>query len=345
MVKMWEEIMQQPKILERCGVTNERIIHEIVEVLKISNIHSIVIAARGTSDHAGIYAKYVIECCLGIPVSLAAPSVVTVYGKRMSFKNCLVIGISQSGKAADVLEVLREANRSGGVTVSITNYLDSPLALESRFHLYTDAGIEESVAATKTFTSQMYLIARLTAVWSNDSSMESELDRVPTKVLSTIQTLGDIKEKVQRYRYMNECFVLSRGINYPIALEAALKIQETTYVRAKGYATSDFYHGPFAMIEKDTPVILYAPEGPCLKYASEMVKKLKEIKAELIIVSNNSSIVEAANTSFDIPETDNDIISPFFNIVVGQIFACQLAIAKGLNPDMPRGLNKVTITK
>lgn len=345
MIQMWEEIGQQPEVMERCLITNKGTMNALLNAIRAADVRSVVIAARGTSDHAGVYAKYMIEYCLGIPVSLAAPSIVTVYGKPMKFRNTLVIGISQSGKAADVLEVLKEANRSGGITLSITNYTDSPMALESQFHFFTDAGVEKSVAATKTFIGQMYLVAQLAARWSEDKALEAELAKVPAKLEETIESSNDIKEKVQRYRYMNDCFVLARGINYPIALESALKIQETTYVRAKGYATSDFYHGPFAMIERATPVIVYAPEGPSLKFTTEMVARLKENEAELLVVSNNKELLASANTSFVIPDTDNDAVSPFYNIAIGQMFACQLSLAKGLNPDSPRGLNKVTITK
>lgn len=344
MVKMWEEIYEQPLVLERCFKHNQLVIKDIVKTLEGMNINSVVIAARGTSDHAGVYGKYIIEHALGIPVALAAPSIITVYGKKLKLQNSLVIGISQSGKAADVLEVIRDANSQGAITVSITNFVDSPLALESKFHLFSDAGIEKSVAATKTFTAQLYLLAQLVAEWSQDAFMKHELCLVPSKVNDTLEVSEVIMEKIQRYRFMEECFVLARGINYAIALESALKIQETTYIRAKAYATSDFHHGPFAMIEKDTPVIIYAPDGPSLKDLVEMTHKLKLNQAELTIVSNNKEILSYADCAFTIPNTSNDMISPFYNVIIAQMFACQLALTKGLNPDCPRGLNKVTIT-
>jgi glutamine---fructose-6-phosphate transaminase (isomerizing) len=214
------------------------------------------------------------------------------------------------------------------------------------FHLYCNAGLEESVAATKTFTAQLYLIAQLVAQWSGNEDMKKELSLIPQGLTQIFETSAEhIKNKAERYLYMNECFVLTRGINYPIALEAALKIQETSYVRAKAYAVSDFHHGPFAMIDKDMPVFVYAPDGPALKDIVEMIKKLQECQAEIIVISNNPEVLEMGNCSFEIPKTDNDLISPFYNVVVAQMFACQLSLVKGLNPDSPRGLNKVTITK
>lgn len=345
MVQMWEEILEQPLVLEKCKSSNEKVIIRIVEALNNRNIDSVVIAARGTSDHAGVYAKYVIEYELGIPVALAAPSIFTIYQRDLKFKNSLVIGISQSGKAADVLEVIKSANRSGAVTVSISNDPASPLAEEAKFHLYCNAGLEKSVAATKTFTTEIYLIAQLVAEWSGNDEMKKELSLVPQNISRIFETAEHIKAKAEKYSYINDCFVLTRGINYPIALESALKIQETSYVRAKAYATSDFYHGPYAMIEKGMPVIVYVPDGPALSDITEMIKRLKENQVELIIVSNKKGILEMGNSSFEIPQTSNDIISPFYNVVIAQMFSCQLALAKGLNPDAPRGLKKVTITK
>ncbi len=345
MTQMWKEIMEEPATIENSINQNISLIHDIVERIKQRNIEHIMIAARGTSDHAAVYAKYIMEIMLGIPVALAAPSVFTVYQRRLRLDNTLVIGISQSGKAMDVLEVVKSANSAGALTVSITNYSDSPLATEANYHMDCSAGVEKSVAATKTFLAQITLLAALTAVWAGDGQLLNEIRALPGKIEQTIQHSGYISEKVQRYRYMEECFVLARGVNYAIALESALKIQETCYVRAKAYATSDFYHGPYAMIEKDMPVVVFAPNGPSAKDVKEMIAKLKDSGAELVIISDNKDLAVSGDCFFEIPPTDNDILSPFHNVVIAQIFACRLALAKGLNPDSPRSLSKVTITK
>lgn len=345
MVKMWKEILEQPAALEKCRESSAKLISEIVDVIKSRDINSVLIAGRGTSDHAGIYGKYIMECELGIPVALAAPSVFTVYKKGLKLQNTLVIGISQSGKALDVLEVLKNAKESDAVTISITNDEASPMAKEAKYHLFCNVGVEESVAATKTFTAEMYLIAQLVAEWSGNADMKKELSEIPANISKIFEASEHIKNSAYTYRLASECFVLSRGMNYPIALETALKLQETTYVRARAYATSDFYHGPFAMIEKNMPVVVIAPEGPALADIRQMIERLKENMVELVIYSNNKEILAMGNSSFEIPATSNDMITPFYNIVISQMFACQLALAKGLNPDAPRGLNKVTITK
>ena len=343
--QMWNEIREQPLALERCLTKNISIIKEISREIRNSHIEQVVIAARGTSDHAAVYGKYVIELLTGKPVALAASSIFTIYNRNLDLRNCLVIGISQSGRAADVIEVIRSANSTGAVTMGITNHADSPLASEVKYHLDCDAGEELSVAATKTFITQIFLLAQLTVEWAEDEGLKGELSTLPEKVSRTLETSKEIEGKVERYRFMDECFVLARGINYAVSLEAALKMQETAYVRAKAFATSDFQHGPIAMIDRDIPIIIFAPNGPSLKDVGEMAEKLAQSKMETIIVSNNRSIIKTGTCGFSIPETDNDIISPFFNVVVAQMFACRLAEVKDLDPDNPRRLRKVTITR
>ena len=345
MVYMWEEICEQPSVIERCRKENMKKVKELSDLLKTKKITSAYIAARGTSDHASTYGKYLFGLTLGLPVSLATPSVFTIYGKDIKFENCLVMAVSQSGKAADALEVIRSANRQGAITVSITNDEESPLAKEAGYHLFCAAGKEISVAATKTFTSEMYLFALLAAEWSGDKGFMKALEELPKGLSKTLELGDEIKSKAERYRFIEECFVLARGVNYPIALEATLKLQETNYVRAKGFAASDFLHGPFAMVERDTPVFVYAPDGPSRNDMDAMTDKLKNVGAEVIVISNVEEILSKGETALRIPATDDDRISPFYNALVAQMFACRLSLAKGLNPDQPRSLSKVTITR
>lgn len=345
MVKMWEEILQQPEVLKKTVEVNEKVIDKLIQDIKEREIASVIIAARGTSDHAAVYAKYAIETLIGIPVALAAPSVFTMYNRKLAMKNSLVIGISQSGKAADVIEVVKAADQQGAVTMSVTNFVDSPLAATSKYHLFCSTGVEQSVAATKTFTATVYLLINFIAKWAQNKELLAELKNAPELMEKVFSQADAIKELVQRYRFMKECFVLARGINYSIALEAALKIQETTYVRAKAFATSDFHHGPFAMVERDTPVIVYAPEGPSSKDILEMINKLRESNADILIVTNDDEILKLGDSGIKIPKGCSDYVSPLINVTVAQMFACNLSLLKGLNPDSPRGLNKVTITR
>ena len=345
MTKMWEEILEQPDVLRKTIETNKKTIDEMIGELNSREISSVIIAARGTSDHAAVYTKYAIETLVGIPVSLAAPSVFTMYNKNVNMKNSFVIGISQSGKAADAIEVVKAAAGQGAVTMSVTNFVDSPLAVASKYHLFCDTGVEKSVAATKTFTSTVYLLINFIAKWAKNEELLKELTQVPDAIKSVFEQSDNIQEVVKKYRFMKECFVLARGINYSIALEAALKIQETTYVRAKAFATSDFHHGPFAMVERDMPVLVYAPEGPSTKDIFEMINKLKDSQADILVISNNKELLGMGDSSIEIPKNLSDYVSPLVNVTVAQMFACKLSLLKGLNPDSPRGLNKVTITR
>ncbi|HHW22663.1 MAG TPA: SIS domain-containing protein [Clostridiaceae bacterium] len=342
---MWQEITQQPEVIENCLSLNRKTIDAIVARLENKAVSNVIIAARGTSDHAGIYGKYIIEIKKGIPVSLAAPSVFTIYDKNVDMSDSLVIAISQSGRAADALEVIRSARKQGAPTVAITNFEDSPLATEAEFHLFCGAGEEKSVAATKTFMAQIYLLAQLVAAWSRDESFKNELAGVPSLLSKTLESAEQIKNIVRIYRFMNECFVLARGTNYAIALEASLKIQETCYVRARGYATSDFHHGPFAMVGENMPVIVYAPKGESLKDNREMLEKLRNAGADILVVSNDPETLAMGDRSIEIADNVSDFVSPFINAMVAQIFACNLSALKGLNPDAPRGLSKVTYTR
>ena len=346
MTLMQKEIFEQPRALEECINFNRETLESLVKTLKEKNVSNVVVAARGTSDHAGIYGKYLIESLVGVPVGLSACSVVTLYGGKIDYKNMLVIGISQSGAAADVLAVLNQAKACGAVTVSVTNTLGSALADSADYHLYCDAGLESSVAATKTFGTQLYLMAHLACMWAGRQDLLEELKGVPALVQKVLDKNDEIARIAVRYRFMDECFILSRGINYPLALEATLKIQETNYVRAKAYPISDFHHGPFAMVSEGMPVFLYMSDGPAKADSMEMVKKLQGVGADLFVVSDDADLIKEGALGFQIPDCKgSDMLAAFAFAAFAQLFACNLTSVKGRNPDAPRGLKKITVTK
>ena len=344
MTQMWQEIMEQPEVTARCFQENEETIRKIVQLIRQRDIHAVVIAARGTSDHAAVYGKYVIESLTGCKVCLSAPSIFTMYRKTVDMSDSVVIGISQSGQAEDVAAVLSAANDQKAITIAVTNYKDSPLAKLAQHHLFCAAGVEKSVAATKTFTAEMMLMAMLAAEWAGDAEMTQKLRLVPQKIAETLKTADDIRSIAQRYRFMNECFVLARGINYSIALEMSLKIQETNYIRAKAFANSDFQHGPIAMLQKDMPVFIFAPSGASESDAEDLIDKINDAQADLLVISDDPSARAKGSCSLSIPSGNDDYTSPFCNVAVAQMFACSLAVARGLNPDQPRMLHKVTRT-
>jgi len=345
MTYMEKEIKEQPLILENLFIKTVEKANRLKKVIKEKDIKYIYLAGRGTSDNAGVYLKYIMESYVGIPVALAAPSVITLYNGKLNLKECLVIGISQSGEALDVLEVINLAKKQGATTLTITNYDESPLAQIASFHFNCYSGEEKSVAATKTFTAEMYIAAIITAILSDDKNLLELVKNIPNKAKEYITEYAINGKAIQLMKDKQECFVLARGMNYPIALESALKIQETCYVRARAYSLSDFYHGPLAMLQENTHVLLIAPEGESSKDIIKIVEKLNDNKCIVIAFTNDEKVRNLCTESINIYNTMNDFESPILNAIAIQRFALQLSIAKGLNPDQPRNLRKVTLTK
>lgn len=345
MTLMLKEIFEQPTVIKAAIDGNYDLAKKLCVEIEKRKIKYVYLAGRGTSDHAGIYFKYILETYTHLPVALAAPSILTMYDGKVDFTDGLVVGISQSGEAADVLEVIKRANKQNALTMSITNFEKSPLASESNYHFCCNAGLEKSVAATKTFTAEMVICALITALLSKEDDLLKQVLSISDLIKNYLENYSIDKKAVKLLKDKKECFVLARGMNYPISLEATLKIQETCYVRARGYSISDFYHGPLAMLEKDMPVILIAPEGASTKDIKEIVMRLKDNDCSIISFTNIDSIKEDSSGIIDLPSGLNDFISPFISAVAIQRYACDLSLLKGLNPDNPRNLKKVTITK
>jgi glucosamine--fructose-6-phosphate aminotransferase (isomerizing) len=355
---MWKEINETPKVFSGIIANNDTVINNIVEEIKKRKITNIYAVARGTSDHALIYFKYAVEIMCGIPVALGASSIVTLYNGAINLKDSLVIGCSQSGKAVDVLEILKKANSQNGLTVTVTNDINSPMAKEANYHIYCGAGEEKSVAATKTFNAQLFALLLLASKMSGNSNLESNLKLLDKKTKKDMPKLDLITDKyAPKYQSMKSGFVLSRGVTYAIALEATLKLQETSYIQMKGYATSDFFHGPMAMVNETTPVLIYAPRYNFTdktladNFFNDEIKgidKMLSLKAPVLLITDdkklNDKYSEICDTAL-LPESENEFFSMFNFALFAQMFACKVSCGIGNNPDSPRALNKVTITK
>ena len=346
MINLEKEIREQPQVLKNIKSANINVINDIIADIKSNDINNVYFAARGTSDHACIYAQYLFGIYLGMPCALATPSVVSMYDAKLNLGNSLVIAVSQSGKAEDVLSVVRNANECGTITVAITNNLDSPLAKEAKYHLYCNAGEELSIAATKTFTSQMYLLALLCAEWSENKELSENLDRVPDNVSRLLSYIPyEIEQGIQNYKNTPSAVILARGLTYPIALEGALKILETNRLKVKGYPISDFWHGPLAQIARGDVVIVLAAKGVMLGDAKKMISKLNEIGAEVIVITDDQYTAETNSMALKLPDMGSDTVSPFLFAVTMQLIALKLTVLRGIDPDKSNVLNKVTITK
>ena len=353
---MWKEINETPRVFGEIQQANADVMANLIKAIKSSNAKNFVAAARGTSDHALIYFKYILEVNSEYTVGLSAPSVVTLYKGKINYSNSIVIGCSQSGRAADVLEVIRKGNEQGAITIAVTNDKESPMAKEAKYHLYCNAGLESSVAATKTFSSQLFVLLWLAAELSNhkeDLLLLKNLKREIEKVIPQIDAATT--KYADKFKDMQSGFVLSRGVTYPIALEATLKLQETCYIQMKGYAGSDFYHGPMAMVNENTPVIIYCAENTGDSEMKNLVRsdqikcieKMLSLKAPVLLVTNDVLLIgrfskcNDALLTFSVPEE----VCMFAFAIFAQMFACKISCAIGNNPDSPRALNKVTITK
>lgn len=342
MTLMEQEILSQPQAVRHAGQVNAEVIAEFAAAVKARGIRQIMVAARGSSDNACNYFKYMCEIYAGIPVSTAAPSVLTLYNGALDLSHTAVIGVSQSGAAADVISIVERANAQGGVTAAVTNNNASPLHKAAQFPVFMDVGEEKSVAATKTYTAQMYVLARIADALSGGKI--PALDDVPDLIEQTIRmTAESVRQAALRLKDINDCYVLSRGILYAAAQESALKVQETTYTHARAYAISDFYHGPFAVVDEDTHVILLAACGRAAKDNADMLGRLTAAGADVTLLSSDENVTGGA-VRVEIPCSEESI-APFAFVTAAQLLALNLSLARGLNPDAPRGLKKVTITK
>jgi len=342
---MLSEIYEQPQAVATVIEREYDNVRKLVDDLREREIRHVVIAARGTSDNAATYAKYLIEIVCGVPVSLSAPSVYTLYDAEVQLSGCLMIGISQSGQATDVVQTLSAARAAGALTAGITNVQGSPLAAVSDHLLLCHAGEEKSVAATKTYTTALALVALIAGLWADRASLLTGLRLIPEQMRSVLELDEPIAHAVERYRYITECAVLARGLNQCTALEAALKMTETSYLLAKPYSGADFLHGPIAMVSEGFPCFIYAPDGRTYPSLIELGLKLRERAAELIVIARSSELLELAKTPLPMPVDVDELLSPLLYILPGQMWACHLSHARGQNPDRPRGLSKVTLTR
>lgn len=339
-----KEIAQQPAVIERLLNDGQALTDAVAAAIRDFNPVFACIAARGTSDNAAHYAQYMFGGLLRRPVMLATPSLHTVYGTPPDLSKALVIGISQSGQAEDVRTVLSDANQQGALTLAITNNGDSPLAETAKYHLPLLAEREYSVAATKTYTAQLTVIAMLTSALAGSEAMRKDLSALPRLAAQALRLSDEIAGWAQRYRYIDRLVSLGRGFNYATACEISLKVKELSYIASEGYSEANFRHGPIAAIDRGHPVILAAPHGRNLAGMVDMCRRLNELGAETLVISNNSDLLGHGAQAMTIPSTP-EWLSPILAVMPGQIFAMQQAFVRGYEVDKPRGLSKVTITE
>jgi len=345
MSRLLQEIMEQPSVLEGLLGTEYPVIREVAAAIRERHVQAVLIAARGTSDNAATYAKYLWGAFNGLPVMLAAPSLYTFYQRPPRLHDMLVVGISQSGMSPDVVAVVEDGRAQGMLTLAITNDTQSRLAHAAEYVLPCRAGEERSVAATKSYTAELMVIALLSVALADDSHRLEEARRVPEAVEKALALEKAIAQRAERYRFMTSCAVVGRGFNYATAFEVALKVKELTYVSAQPYSSADFMHGPVAIVGRDYPVIAIAPSGRVYDDLAALVAELKRREAELVIISDREDLARQAQVPLILPAALPEWLSPITAVIPGQLLAYHLALTKGLDPEQPRGLRKVTETR
>ncbi|WP_322802611.1 SIS domain-containing protein [Thermoflexus sp.] len=343
---MWveQEIRQQPEVADRLIREGWEEARQIVNAVRRFQPALAVLAARGSSDNAARYGQYLLGAFAGLPAALATPSLFTFYRRPPRLDHAWVIGISQSGRSPDIVEVIREARRQGGWTLAITNDPASPLASAAHAVLPLRAGEERAVAATKTYTAQLIALALLVTAWTEDAAMREDLLRLPEAIAQALDTEEAAQEAAAFWQRVVHGVVIGRGFNYATAFEVALKLKELTYIVAEPYSSADFLHGPIALVEPGFPVFLIAP-GPTFRSEMESLARwLREREAHLTLCSEDRGLLAMADVRIPLPPVP-EWLSPMVAVIPGQWFAVSLAQWKGLDPDRPRGLQKVTETR
>ncbi len=335
---MQKEINEIPEALERLIEKSETHIIEAAAEINALNPHLVTTVARGSSDHAGLYLKYAIECFAGIPVASLGPSVTSIYKKQLSLQQSVNIAISQSGQSPDIVETARMAKKGGALNIAITNDVSSPLARECRHVFNINAGVEKSVAATKTFVTSIFAGLLLLAHWKQDDKLLQNLKELPHLANQALEC--NWSPLVEHCEKLSSLYVLGRGPAMAIALEAALKFKETCQIHAEAFSSAEVMHGPKSIIGNDFTVLALTARDASEQSIIQVANQLSTQGAKIYATTDQQ--IKAEKLPFvasGYPLTD-----PLLLIISYYKFVENLARVKGLNPDSPPNLKKVTET-
>jgi glucosamine--fructose-6-phosphate aminotransferase (isomerizing) len=339
---MTREIAEQPAVLQRVLDEGLPAIREVAAEINRRAPRFVLLTGRGTSDNAAYYAKYLIEVGLGLPTGLTSMSTATAYGARPNLSDVLSITVSQSGGSPDLVAYTEMAKACGALTLAVTNVAGSPVNQASELDLDVLAGPEKALPATKSYTAELLTLFLLVdAVRGGDGSPAKALPEIAAAVLDR---QDEVESLAERYRFASRVVITSRGYGYPTAREAALKIMETSYLPAHAFSGADLLHGPLAMVDNVSPVVAVAAEGAGGKALEPVLERLRERGADLVVVGS-AEHVSGASAGFVLPTGVPEEISPILEILPLQRLAYEITMARGLNPDAPRALAKVTETK
>lgn len=338
---MAAEIAEQPVVFARILRDGQPQVAEVARAIRTRNPRFVMFVARGTSDHAALYAKYLVETRLGLPAGLASPSTMTIYDARPDLRDVLVLAISQSGGSPDLLDPVQRARAAGAITVAVTNAPGSPLAEAAEHHLDVLAGPERAVAATKSYTAELLTLYLLVEALRGEDGAAARA--LPERAAAVLARDDEIAALAVRYRFAEQMVVTARGYNYATAREVALKLMETSYLVAHAFSGADLLHGPMAMIERGFPVIAIVPEGAGGAALRPVLERLREREADMLVIGDPEA-ARLGTVGLALPDIGPEVLTPLLTILPMQRFAWHLARQRGGDPDQPRGLQKVTET-
>lgn len=336
---MAAEIAETPKVFKAI-FDNNAAFNAVKDVLVEEKIQSVLVLARGTSDNAAHYLKYLIETQIGLPVGLTSPSSVTVYGAKLKYSNTLVIAISQSGQSPDLVKFATAARQANAYVISMTNNEKSPLATIAHNHFSLLAGPELAVAATKSYNAQLLVSYLLVAAWTGKQVDGQQIIKEAARLVETKDLVTAAVETSSRDK---EVVILGRGFAYPNAREAALKIQETCKISVQGLSSADYLHGPISALTPQTQVFIVAPSHMPASSITEATVKIRKTSTRIFWIGNGGT-PESNDIVLAGSNCDDEITSTIVDAIVLQRFALEFAVASGFDPDAPVGLSKVTLT-
>lgn len=345
--RLLAEIAEQPDVVARLLADQRGPVAEVARIVREREPSTIVLVARGSSDNAAVYGRYLLEVCNRRLTSLAAPSGLTLYGRGPRLDRTVVIGVSQSGQGEDVVAYVREARAQGAATVAIVNDEQSPLAEAAERVLACLAGPELSVPATKTVTAQMTLLALVSAELEDPDSGVDALGGLPAALRGALAQRPAAATLARALASRSVGSVIGRGFAFPPALEVALKLKEMCHTRAEPFSAADFLHGPVALVEPEYSAVLIDVGGRSTSSALEIARAVRERGGQPALVRAGEiepiGSDQVPNVSLAAPIAEP--FAPIVALVLGQLLAVELALALGLDPALPRGLRKVTSTR
>lgn len=339
---MRKETLEAPRVVAQQLANNQNAIAALVARYAKKPPSMLITCARGSSDHATVYGKYLTQILLGIPVMSFAPSIGSIYGKQLNLDNALFICVSQSGKSPDLLINAEIAKKSGAFVVAFVNDTDAPLCDIADLVIPLYAGAELSVAATKSYISTLTAFAQLVAIWTGDKGLSKGLDALPDQLEKSTEQNWHIATEM--LKPLANMFVLARGIGYGIALESALKFKETSVLHAEAFSIAEVMHGPMALIKPDFPMMAYVQDDAAKASSLNVIGQLRDKGARILLAQSQTPTDQYAADHLPVVQGIHPMLQPIAMIQSFYLMANELAFARGYNPDTPDHLNKVTET-